>query len=523
MRPGLLLSVLLLAPSASILAGCSEATNYTGADAFYDTASASDGDDYPEGGDSEAPPEHEQDLLLLAPATTDAYVFVANPNRDTVTRISVPSLEVITVGVGVRPTVVKTTSDYKKAVVFNAGSDDLSIVQAESLDVTDVVVRPNLNGLELSPDGRWAVVFHDADIEDDTTDTGGGTESYNEISVVDTDTFEDHPLVVGNHPRQVAFTADSTMAVVVCESDLTVLSLGADEPTSHVVALSDDLMDPAQTEEIAIAPDGSFAFVRQFESDAIKILDLATLAVGEVPVGYNPTDLDITPDGRNAVVVSRGANQLWLLDTADPYTPPVVLDWVPEVSSDVVLGSVLMTPDGKTGILYTNSVLQDSYVTWDVASGTFTERPLVKPVQSMAISPSGHTLLVFHTRDDVDGADSSSPWYHSWAITLLSLDDFRQNPLKLAAEPMAYAQTTDGNFGFFVMDGEPYLEVLDYANLLPDDVRLKSNPEYLGTLPHSNFAYVSQEHELGRISFYDTASGELATITGFELNSDIEH
>jgi hypothetical protein len=520
MRPGIPFAVLSL--GLPLLSGCKENQGFLAGDAYDETGWA-DGAPHDDYDDTGIPPEQEQDLLLLQPATTDAYVFVANPNRDTVTRISVPSLEVITVAVGVHPTVVQTTADYRKAVVFNEGSDELSIVQSASLEVTSVPVRPNLNALGLAPDGRWAVVFHDADIPEDGADTGGGSESYNEISVVDTDIVQDYPLVVGNHARQVVFTDDSSMAIVVCESDLTVLDFSGDAPTSYVVALSDDLMDPALTEEVAIAPDGSFAFARQFESDTIKILDLATLDVGEVPVGYNPTDLDITPDGRNAVVVSRGANQLWLLDTTDPYVQPTVLDWLPSVSSDIVLGSVLMTPDGATGILYTNSVLQDSYVTWDVASGTFTERPLVKPVSGMAISPSGHTLLVFHTRDDAAGTDSSSPWYNSWALTLLSLDDFRQNPLKLAAEPMAYAQTSDGNFGFFVMDGEPYLEVLDYANLLPDDVELKSNPEFLGTLPDSPYAYVSQEHELGRISFYDTTDSELATITGFELNSDIEH
>ena len=41
--------------------------------------------------------EVENDFLRLVPATTDKYVFVANPARNTVTRVSVPSLDVITV------------------------------------------------------------------------------------------------------------------------------------------------------------------------------------------------------------------------------------------------------------------------------------------------------------------------------------------------------------------------------------------------------------------------------------------
>ena len=35
--------------------------------------------------------------------------------------------------------------------------------------------------------------------------------------------------------------------------------------------------------------------------------------------------------------------------------------------------------------------------------------------------------------------------------------------------------------------------------------------------------WVSQDHELGRISFYDADAGTIDTITGFELNSEIDH
>ncbi|MFZ5477844.1 MAG: hypothetical protein ACOZNI_13805, partial [Myxococcota bacterium] len=51
-------------------------------DADADTDADADAD-----ADSGGPPEEEDDYLALAPAATSAYVFVANPTRDTVTRI----------------------------------------------------------------------------------------------------------------------------------------------------------------------------------------------------------------------------------------------------------------------------------------------------------------------------------------------------------------------------------------------------------------------------------------------------
>ena len=495
------------------------AEDQAGRGAYGDTGYAEADADSDGDSDTEWGSETEQDFLMLAPATTDAYVFVANPDRDTVTRVAVPSLEVITVEVGVSPAVAETTADYAKAVVFNEGSDDVSILDADTLDEVRVEVREDLNAMELSSDGEWVICYRDTDLDEEEDDDDGGVESYNEISLVNTSSYEHWPMVVGFNPHQVVFTDESDLALVVSDAYVALIDLTASEPEPELVQLADDLLDPPAAEEIEIAPDGSYAFVRQFGSSEIVILDLVTQDVDQVEVGYNPTDLDITPDGEKAVVVARGLQELWLLETADPFEEAEVVP-LPE---DYVLGSLLLSPDGETGILYTTATLQDRYATWDIDSGEVTVRGLVKPVMSMSVSPTGESLLVFHTEEDAEDADSTSPYYGQWAMTLMDLDDFRSNPMRLAAEPAAYAHADDGEHGFFIMEGQKNLVVLDYGTLLPEDIELKSEPLHVGTLPSTDWAYASQEHDLGRISFYDSETGGLETITGFELNSEIEH
>ena len=193
------------------------------------------------------------------------------------------------------------------------------------------------------------------------------------------------------------------------------------------------------------------------------------------------------------------------------------------------LGSVLIDPTGQKAVVYTTAAPVDRYATWDLTSGEITLRSLVKPVETMAVTPTGESLLVFHTKEDAPDADSSSPFYGKWALTLIALSDFRQNPLALPAEPIGYANSNNGRFGYFVMDGQKYLEVLDYRTLLPEEIELRSDPVYVGVLPDlfpedddEPVAWASQEHELGRISFYDPDDGAVETITGFELNSEIE-
>lgn len=478
-----------------------------------------------EGDDGAVPPEQESDFLALRPAQTDVYVFIANPDRDTVTRVNVGTLEVRTTDVGRDPEAVLTTPDNRTAVVFNRGADSVTILDTDTLAARTVGVRDDFNRMVMSPDGRWVALWHDVASERPDDPPPNGIQSYNEVSFVDVVTGEHFPMAVDYNPREIQFTPDGALAAVVTATSLGVVDLLARPLTPHLIALTDLLVDAPTAEEVVMAPDGSYAFVRQFGAEDIVIVDLLADTITQVPVGLNPTDIDMTPDGTHAVVVSRGSHELHLFDMADPYQPPTVLGLPPDVS----LGSVLIDPSGRKALLYTTASPMDRYATWDLTTDAITLRSLVKPVQSMAISPTGDSLLVFHTLADAPNADSSSPFYGHWAMTLIAMSDFRQNPLKLPAEPIGFANSNNGRNGYFIMDGQNELTKLDYASLLPDEIPLKSAPVYVGVLPDlgptdSNEppAWVSQDHPLGRISFYDPDDASLQTITGFELNSAIE-
>jgi DNA-binding beta-propeller fold protein YncE len=480
-----------------------------------------DGGDYDDGYAEEV----EDDFLALEPATTNAFVFVANPSRNTVTRISVPSLAVLTTEVGVDPSVVATTDDYSTAVVFNQGTDDVSIVDSETMEVSTVEVRENFNQMEISPDGKWVVCYHDTAMEDEDDEAEeSGALSYSEVSFVNVETLEHFPMVVGTDPHDVQFTDDSQLAVVVSDAYLSVIDLSSDELDSPTrLEISDDLIDPPEAEEVLLAPDGSYAFVRQFGATELVLVDLEALEVTTVATGDNPTDMDITPDGTQAVTVARGSAELWIYDLADPEGEAEVVAF-PE---DMVFGSVTLSPDDSQGLLYSTATGESLYATWDREAvdqdDAITVRGLVKPVDTIALSPTGGTALIFH--DSTNGADveTSSPYYNEFALTLVDLDDFFSNPLLLPGEPSAYSNSEDGEIGFFIMEDEKYLVELDYATLLPNDIDLKSDPVHIGVLPDTRLVYASQDHELGRISFYDPDTEELQTITGFELNSGIEY
>ena len=479
---------------------------------------ADSGSEYEPGDDTgDYGSETESDFLKLSPTATQAYVFVVNSSRNTVSRISVPELDVLTTEVGVDPKVATTSSDYAKAVVFNAGSDSLSVIDAETMESVEVQIRSNFNNMLLSPDGVWALVYNDADLP--TEGSTGYLQSFNEISLVNTETGEHSAMAVGFHPRQARFTPDSGQLVLVAEQWMAVLDLRVTSLTPQLIELSEDELDPPAAEEVLIEPTGRFAFVRQYGETRLAVVDLDEGTLERVDIGLNPTDMDLSADGSQAIVVSRGSGELHLIDTQDPTGPQRIVTLPP----GEILGSLLLSPDGTQGVLYTTAAPVARYTTWNLADDTLTVRRLEKPVASASVSPTGGTLLFFHDETNDPDAATTSPFHDKPAITMVDLDSHLQNALVLPTMPSAAANSHDGRFGFFIMDGVSSLAVLRYDHLLFDEIALRSEPVHVGVLPESTYAYVNQEHALGRLSFYDPDTESLQTITGFELNAGIEH
>ena len=323
----------ILLPLPLLLAACASSsydlgtsseeprTGDTGANGFADEGGGGGG---AADTDDTAPPEEESDALRLTPAGTDAYVFVANPDRNTVTRIAVPSLAVLTTDVGDTPTAVQTTSDYAFAVTLNEGDDTLSIIDADTMVVENVTLRPNFNALSLSSDGKWVMAWYDPDR--DSSGRSGGVQSFNEVSLVHVPTRTHVPMAVGFNPRGVRWSDDGRLAVVVSDAALATIDLTAETLRPTLIDIADDPVSAPPAEEVELATDGGYAFVRQFGADSILAVDLATRVVESIEVGANPTDMDLSPDGRSLTVVSRGARELRVLDAGNPFGDAEVID-----------------------------------------------------------------------------------------------------------------------------------------------------------------------------------------------------
>jgi DNA-binding beta-propeller fold protein YncE len=507
--------------------GCAE----TGDDddgAWDEGEPAGDDDDGPPAGDgdgddddSDDAEEGEDDFLGTEPRSTDAYVFIANPLRDTVTRVHAETRAITTIPVGDEPTMVLVSPDYQRAVTFDKGDDAVSVIDVATSEVTPLRVREDMNFVAMSPDGRWVAAWFDEDVEDADFSIDG-VRSFTEVSFVDTVDKAVHSYAVGFNPKDVRFSAASDRAIVLSDTMITVAELAADPIELRLLDLGADPLDPPTAAEIEITPNGRYAFVRYADIDDVLLVDLDDGALQTLDAGVDPTDVDLSADGMSAFIVARGSNEVRVYSAIDPAGTAPTLFTTPEGNT---LGSVLLSPSGDSALLYTTTALEDRVVFWDLVSGEMVVRRLAKPIRAAAISPDGASALILHTLEDAPG--ENDVFTSRWALTVVSLDTWLTNAVALQAEPNQWVNSNDGRYSMFSLRDNRNVGVIDYATRLVDDVLVPSVPMFVGMMPletdpEDALGWVSQQHELGRISFIQPYDLAIETVTGFELNSEIE-
>jgi len=495
-------------------------------DEYWDDDDMAGDDDLADDGE-DAPPEEEDDFVTVAPSAADVVVFVVNPMRDTVTKVHVLTRQIGTIEVGDEPSQVLVTSDYQRAVVFNDGEDSVSAIDVDTDEVRTVDVREDFNFMTMSPSGRHAICYLNTGLLEGN-ETFEGVLSYTEVSIVDLDEMVSHDFTVGFNPKQVTFANDGDLAVIIADEYITVVDLTVDSPTPQLIDLGADPFEPPIAAEVEVEPTGTYAFVRYNNDDMVQVVSLDDGALDYLFAGTDPTDMDLSPDGSELLIVARTSQELFTYDSATPGAPTEVVD-LPQTET---IGSLSMAPVGDMALLYTTAELTDRVTVWDRASGVneLTEddvERLVKPVDQVIMAPDGESVLVVHSLEDVPDDSDIYTDHYAMTIVTLSADTFLPNAVLLEDELESLANFDDGERAIFMMTTNRNVGIIDYDTRLVDDLQVPSYPVHVGVMPEDEglptpVAWVSQDHPLGRISFVDPVALELQTVTGFELNSGIE-
>jgi hypothetical protein len=237
--------------------------------------------------------------------------------------------------------------------------------------------------------------------------------------------------------------------------------------------------------------------------------------------------VDLSPDGTYALAVLRDRNTIARIPIPGAFedATEVVLK---EVRGELI-GSVSVTPDGKRALLYTTVVPTNERLTILDLEGDGEARPLQlrKSVASVIVSPDSKSAVVIHGKlpgsPDEPGIDVDLKTDRQDGYTLVALDD---GYVKLQTTPVPLGPTTivpDGSHLFALIDmpGRFEVEGVDLRSFRIRTTALGSRPVSIGPVPASERVFVGQDHPDGRISFIDWNTGDVQSVTGFELNSRI--
>jgi hypothetical protein len=264
------------------------------------------------GGGGGLPPEVENEETYSAPVVSGRWIWTANPLSGRVALIDATDLTVTTSAVGLLPTYLaslpSSSDDEAAAVVLNVGSNDASVLRATNGEITaqNVRVHENANRLNVSPGGRWAVIWSDASL----IENEDPTEGLQDITVIDlaADPPLGRRLTVGYRPSRVAMGDDDRHAYVVAEPGVSVIDLPENGTPNVIrdVSVSEDPTEAATARDVTVTKDGELALVRRTDSADVEVVSLTGGGTTRVSLPGVVTDLDLSPDGTLAFAVVRG-------------------------------------------------------------------------------------------------------------------------------------------------------------------------------------------------------------------------
>lgn len=133
------------------------------------------------------------------------------------------------------------------------------------------------------------------------------------------------------------------------------------------------------------------ALTANFSGASVSSLNLASGRSTEIPVGNNPGEVVVSPDGRTAYAANQGSDTVSVIDVATA-----------KVTATVAVGDVpaglALTPDGRT--LWVADYSDDAVQAIDLTTGTAGAKITVGDgPENMAIPPDGTTLYVANIHD----------------------------------------------------------------------------------------------------------------------------
>ncbi len=217
------------------------------------------------------------------------------------------------------------------------------------LPLMNSLLGPPTN-LQITPDGRLGLIANS--VLNTQAATGFTVSPDNRLFVIDLSAAPpalSDTITVGKQPSGLAITRKGDLALVANRAgrSVSVLSIAG----GKVIAIAEVPVEQ-EAAAVAITPDGRRAFVCLNLANRVGVLSIDGQTVSydktlDIPVAFNPYNVDITPDGKYAIVSTTGAGKtngdtIATIDASGPHPHTVAI-----MTAGTGPEGFAISPDGK--------------------------------------------------------------------------------------------------------------------------------------------------------------------------------
>jgi DNA-binding beta-propeller fold protein YncE len=476
----------------------------------------------------------EEEFAFHSSAVGAEHVFIVDKNRDQVVFVDALSLKIRAVKVGDAPVLVKAFPGQDAVVVLNEGSNTVSLVRVDAehqAAVSHFEVLPGANTVEVSPFGDYAVIYYQH--QEGGTNLG----TLNAVDVLRI-TEGDEAIVevsTGFRPSGVTFSEDGARLFVVSQAGLTRVRLPEDVDTpgfSAPLPLVDDTLLNQLDREVLVTADGAFAVTRIIGEDKLSVLDIDAKVAVDFSLGERfPSDIDLVPGTHEAIVTYRDAGQIERIDLDSLVDESTPLDEaIDTLDTDALtLGLCRVSDDGAVALFYSTQSEHRVMARLSLTQGNAKLKPIPmsKTVRIVEIDPSSRFGVVYHTKEPgtpspTDDFETIIAKSHGYSV--LDIASSYVQPFITDHEPQDLVFLPEHG-RMFVLLPDPgnvqhMVEEVDFARFLATSHTLFARPLSIQAFQGDPRAVVLEEHLSGRLTFIDSDSGEVESVTGFQLNAE---
>lgn len=358
-------------------------------------------------------------------------------------------------------------------------------------------VASHLDTLTVDPTGARAIAW----LAGAPPDGPLGVLNLGEVQVVDLDQSIRTPVRVGFAAERVLFDDAGTRALVLSQSEVAVLDLTIDPPvvsiTFPLTLDPDDIVVPVGVE---LTPDGRYALISTQRSGDLYVLDLVDPSVNLISLPAAPSDMRVVAEADETLFVFPGLAQLAVLDHERFDLRTVALD---EPMNRIVAGN-------GASVLYSDVGRLDVY-RYDHDSRNLVEYRLLAAPTSLDVTPDGAFAVAFTAP-----TSAGRP-----GMELLDLRNDRSDTVPYgldgAGVGLAFTTASDGSVWALVLqDNVESLWRGELSTGIADVIDLLDRPTRIGDLQDGRF-FIAHDNPLGLITLYDPENDTTVEASGFAL------